>query len=174
MPKQPYVFAQFLGLLPKFEFLRIVNRYQGDYRTMHFKCWDQLASMMFAHIRQEKSLRDIDIAWNAHNKKLYHIGIQQCPKSTLADANNNRNWRIYADFAKSMMTRARKAYQQTELTQCSKNPDLDCHGRLFGSSLTQRALLADIQPVQIITLFGSQPVRANATLLSLSFQPAQQ
>lgn len=72
--------------------------------------------MMFAHIRQEKSLRDIDIALNAHSKKLYHIGIHQCPKSTLADANNNRNWRIYADFAKSMMTRARNIYQQTDLS----------------------------------------------------------
>ncbi len=115
MPKHSYVFSQFLGLLPKYEFQRIVNKYKGDYRVKHFKCWDQLASLLFAHIRQEKSLRDIDIALNAHSKKLYHIGIHQCPKSTLADANNKRDYRIYEEFAKSMMIRARKEYQKTEL-----------------------------------------------------------
>jgi transposase len=70
---------------------------------------------MFAHIRQENSLRDIDIALNAHSNKLYHIGIQQCPKSTLADANERRDYRIYEDFAKSMMQRARREYAQTSL-----------------------------------------------------------
>ncbi len=60
-------------------------------------------------------MRDIDISLNAHTNKLYHIGIHQCPKSTLADANNNRDYRIYKDFAKSMMKRVRKEYQNTEL-----------------------------------------------------------
>jgi hypothetical protein len=59
-----------------------MDKYHGDYRTRHFKCWYQLVCMMFAHIRQENSLRDIDIALNAHARKLYHIGIQPCPKST--------------------------------------------------------------------------------------------
>ena len=116
MPHQSYVFAQFLHLLPRYEFQRIVNKYQGDYRTKHFKCWDQLACMMFAHIRQEDSLRDIDIALNAHATKLYHIGIQQCPRSTLADANERRDYRIYEEFAKSLMQRARRHYAQTELS----------------------------------------------------------
>jgi hypothetical protein len=115
MPHQSHVFAQFLHLLPRYEFQRIVNKYQGDYRTKYFKCWDQLACMMFAHIRQEDSLRDIDIALNAHATKLYHIGIQQCPRSTLADANEGRDYRIYEEFAKSLMQRARRHYAQTEL-----------------------------------------------------------
>ena len=71
--------------------------------------------MIFAHIRQESSLRDIDRALNAHAGKLYHIGIQQCPKSTLADANERRDYRIFEEFAKSMMQRARRAYANTEL-----------------------------------------------------------
>jgi IS4 transposase len=71
--------------------------------------------MIFAHVRQEDSLRDIDIALNAHANKLYHIGIQQCPKSTLADANEKRDYRIYEEFAKSLMHRARREYAQTEL-----------------------------------------------------------
>ena len=115
MTSRQYVFAQFLDLLPRYEFQRIVNKYKGDFRTKHFKCWNQLACMIFAHIRQEDSLRDIDIALNAHANKLYHIGIQQCPKSTLADANERRDCRIYEEFAKSLMQRARREYAGTEL-----------------------------------------------------------
>ncbi len=115
MAQQQYVFAQFLALLPRYEFQRIVNRYQGDYRTKKFKCWHQMAAMIFAQIRQEDSLRDIDMSLNAHAKKLYHIGIEQSPKSTLADANERRNYRIYEDLAKSLMQRARRQYANTEL-----------------------------------------------------------
>jgi len=74
-----------------------------------------MACLIFAHIRQEDSLRDIDIALNAHAGKLYHIGIQQCPKSTLADANERRDYRIYEELAKSLMQRARREYAGTEL-----------------------------------------------------------
>ena len=115
MPRHPYVLSQFLRLLPRYEFQRIVKKYRGDYHTKHFKCWDHLASMMIAHIRQEDSLRDIDITLNAHASKLYHIGIKQCPKSTLADANEIRNYRIYGEFAKTLMHRARREYAKTEL-----------------------------------------------------------
>jgi hypothetical protein len=115
MPREAYVFAQFLRLLSRYEFQRIVEKYNGDYRTKQFKCWHQLACMMFAHIRQENSLRDIDIALNAHANKLYHIGIQQCPKSTLADANERRDYRIYEEFAKSLMVQARREYAHTQL-----------------------------------------------------------
>lgn len=115
MPQEAYVFAQFLRLLSRYEFQRIVEKYNGDYRTKQFKCWHQLTCMIFAHIRQENSLRDIDIALNAHANKLYHIGIQQCPKSTLADANERRDYRIYEEFAKSLMVQARREYAHTPL-----------------------------------------------------------
>lgn len=115
MPRHSFILSQFLALLPRYEFQRIVNKYSGDYRAKHFKCWDQLGCMIFAHIRQERSLRDIDIAINAHASKLYHIGIQQCPKSTLADANEQRDYRIFEEFAKAMMQRARREYANTEL-----------------------------------------------------------
>lgn len=110
-----YVFSQFLNLLPRYEFQRIVNKYNGDYRTRNFKCWNQAVCMVFAHIRQEDSLRDIDIALNAHASKLYHMGIQQCPRSTLADANERRDYRIYEEFAKLLMHRARREYAGTDL-----------------------------------------------------------
>ena len=115
MPRQPYVFTQFLRLLPRYEFQLVVNKYKGDYRSRSFKCWDQLVCMMFAHIRQENSLRDIDIAINAHADKLYHMGIQQCPRTTLADANERRDYRIYENFAKSLMQQARREYAHSEL-----------------------------------------------------------
>lgn len=115
MPRHPFVLSQFLQLLPRYEFQRIVNKYKGDFHTKHFKCWDHLASMMIAHIRKEDSLRDIDITLNAHASKLYHIGVTQCPKSTLADANELRDYRIYEEFAKILMHRARREYAQTEL-----------------------------------------------------------
>lgn len=115
MARHPFVIAQFLRLLPRYEFQRIVNKFKGDYHSKHFKCWDQLACMIFAHIRQESSLRDIDRALNAHATKLYHIGIQQCPKSTLADANERRDYRIFEEFTKAMMQRARREYANTEL-----------------------------------------------------------
>ena len=115
MSGRQYVFAQFLNLLPRYDFQRIVNKYNGDYRTKHFKCWNQMACMIFAHIRQEDSLRDIDIALNAHAGKLYHMGIQQCPKSTLADANERRDYRIYEELAKLLMQRARREYAGTDL-----------------------------------------------------------
>ena len=115
MPRNSFILAQLLALLPRYEFQRIVNKYKGDYHTKHFKCWDQLACMIFAHIRQERSLRDIDVALNAHASKLYHTGIQQCPKSTLADANELRDYRIFENFAKTLMQRARREYANTEL-----------------------------------------------------------
>ncbi len=115
MTPHPYVLSQFLRLLSRYDFQRIVNKYKGDFHKKHFKCWDHLASMMIAHIRQEDSLRDIDITLNAHASKLYHIGVTQCPKSTLADANELRDYRIYEEFAKTLMHRARREYAQTEL-----------------------------------------------------------
>ena len=115
MQQKSYVFAQFLSLLPRYEFQQYVKKYGGDHRTKKFKCWNQMACMIFGHIRQEDSLRDIDIALNAHASKLYHIGIKQCPKSTLADANEKRDYRIFEEFAKSLMQRARRIYSQTDL-----------------------------------------------------------
>ena len=115
MPRNSFILAQLLALLPRYEFQRNVNKYKGDYHTKHFKCWDQLACMIFAHIRQERSLRDIDVSLNAHASKLYHTGIQQCPKSTLADANELRDYRIFEDFAKTLMQRARREYANTDL-----------------------------------------------------------
>ena len=115
MHNKAYVLAQFLKLLPRYEFQRLVDKYNGNHRARSLKCWDQLASMMIAHINQEDSLRDLDITLNAHANKLYHIGISQTPRSTLADANEKRDYRIYEEFVKLLMMRARREYANTEL-----------------------------------------------------------
>jgi hypothetical protein len=75
MAQQPYVFTQFLSLISRYEFQRIVNKYKGDFHTKTFKCWHQLGCLIFAHIRQEDSLRDIDIALNARMR----VGPQEHP-----------------------------------------------------------------------------------------------
>jgi len=126
MARHPFVIAQFLKLLSRYEFQRIVNKFKGDFRSKHFKCWDQLGCMIFADIRQESSLRDIDRALNAHAAKLYHIGIQQCPKSTLADANERRDYRIFEEFpiTKAMMQRARREYANTVYALDASTVDL--------------------------------------------------
>jgi hypothetical protein len=116
MKNKTYVLAQFLSLLPRYEFHRLVDKYDGDYRARSVRCWDQLASMMIAHINQEHSLRDLDITLNAHANKLYHIGISQVPRSTLAEANEKRDHRIYEEFARQMMRRARQEYAGTEMS----------------------------------------------------------
>jgi hypothetical protein len=115
MPREACVFAQFLRLLPRYESQRIVDKYNSDYRTRTLQCWHQPVCMMFAHIRQENSMRDIDIALNAHTGKLYHIGIQQCPRSTLADASECRDYRIYEEFAKGLMHHTPREYADTQL-----------------------------------------------------------
>lgn len=116
MKNKTYVLAQFLSLLPRYEFHRLIDKYNGDYRARSVRCWDQLASMMIAHINQEHSLRDLDITLNAHANKLYHIGISQVPRSTLAEANEKRDHRIYEEFARQMMRRARQEYAGTEMS----------------------------------------------------------
>lgn len=123
MPGPSYIFSQFLDLIPRFESQSIVNKYKSDYRTNKFKCWNQLACMIFAHIRQEDSLRDIDIALNAHASKLYHIIIKQCLRSKLTDANERRDYRIYEEFAKSLMSRDRRLYANTQLSMDAENAD---------------------------------------------------
>jgi hypothetical protein len=115
MPGEAYVLIQFFRSLPRYEFQRIVDKYHGDFRTKRFNFWDQLVCMKFAHIRQGNSLRDIDIALNAHARKLYHIGIQRCPKGTLADANEHRDYRIYEAFAKPLMQQACREYAEPRL-----------------------------------------------------------
>ena len=105
------VFSQLLSFLPDREFRRCVARYQGDARPRGFSCWDQYLSMAFAQLTYREGLRDIEACLRALGGKLYHMGFHgRVARSTLADANDTHDWRIYADFAQVLIRVARPLY----------------------------------------------------------------
>ena len=94
------IFSQLIGFLPDCEFRSCVARYDGDRYTKKLFCWEQFLAMAFAQLAYWESLRDIEACLGAIGPKLYHMGIGSAvARSTLADANENRDWRIFADFA---------------------------------------------------------------------------
>lgn len=110
------VFAQLISFLSHNEFNRCVARYQGNKGVRSFSCWDQLLTMAFAQLTYRESLRDIEVCLRAQGSKLYHSGLSgPVKRSTLADANESRDWRIYADFAQSLIRTARPLYADSEL-----------------------------------------------------------
>ena len=105
------VFAQLLDHLPSYEFQQCVTRYRGDYQQKTFSCWDQYLAMAFAQLTYRDSLRDIEACLRSMQGKLYHMGFRgKVARSTLADANESRDWRIYADFAQVLIGAARPLY----------------------------------------------------------------
>jgi hypothetical protein len=105
------VFAQLMDFIPAHEFRRCVNRYQGNYKVSRFSCWDQFLCMAFAQLTYRESLRDIETCLRALGSRLYHLGIRgHVSRSTLADANETRDYRIYADLAQVLITTARQLY----------------------------------------------------------------
>lgn len=98
-----------------YEFQKCVKRYQGDYRVRNFTCLDQFLCMTFAQLTYRESLRDIEACLRAVGNKLYHIGIRgKVSRATLADANNTRDWHIYADFAQVLIHEARDLYSHED------------------------------------------------------------
>jgi hypothetical protein len=109
------IFAQLMDFLPKHQFRRCVERYRGNHRTRSFSCLDQFLCMAFAQLTYRESLRDIETCLGAMGPKLYHAGIRgPVRRSTLADANEHRDWRIYADFAQVLIATARRGYAKDE------------------------------------------------------------
>jgi hypothetical protein len=105
------IFSQLLDFLPTYDFNRCVRRYRGDSRVREFSCHDQFLCMAFAQLTYRESLRDIETCLRSMSHKLYHAGLRATvARSTLADANELRDWRIYADFAAVLIAHARKLY----------------------------------------------------------------
>ena len=105
MYKRQTVFSQIMDFLPIKKFRQCVNRYNGNYRVRSFTCFDQFLCMAFAQLTYRDSLRDIECCLRAMKEKLYHMGIRgKVSRSTLADANENRDWRIYSDFPFNIVT----------------------------------------------------------------------
>ena len=109
------VFSQTMDFLPLHEFRKCVQRYRGDYKVQQFSCLDQFFCMAFAQLTYRESLRDIVACLRALQPRLYHMGIRSnIARSTLADANENRDWRIYADFAQVLIHIARQLYANAD------------------------------------------------------------
>ena len=105
------IFAQLMDFIPAYEFRKCVERYNGNYKIITFSCWDQYLCMAFAQLTYRESLRDIQACLRATQFRLYHLGIRgNVSRNTLAHANQMRDWRIYADFAQVLITKARRLY----------------------------------------------------------------
>jgi Domain of unknown function (DUF4372)/Transposase DDE domain len=109
------VFAQLLDYLPKHEFDKCVQRYHGHHHNRGFSCWDQLLCMAFAQFTSRESLRDLETCLRTKGSKLYHSGFRgKISRSTLADANERRDYRIYEDFAHILIGTARRLYAKED------------------------------------------------------------
>jgi len=109
------VFSQIMDFLPLREFRKCFKRYRGNHKVQKFSCLDQFLCMAFAQLTYRESLRDIEVCLRVMQTKLYHMGIRsRISKSTLADANENRDWRIYGDFAQVLIHIARELYIKEE------------------------------------------------------------
>lgn len=105
------VFSQLMDFLPMYEFRKCVDRYGGNYHTSSFSCMDQYFCMAFAQLTYRESLRDIEACLRSRKEKLYHLGIRgRISRSTIAEANEKRDWRMYADFCQILISKARSLY----------------------------------------------------------------
>ena len=159
------IFSQIMGFLPLYEFNKCVNRYHGNRRIKTFTCLNQFYSMAFAQLTYRESLRDIEVCLKALRSKLYHLGIRSgIPRSTLADANNIRDWRIYADFAQILINMARPLYSHDsigieleEMVYALDSTTIDLCLTLFPWARFRRHKAA-VKMHTLIDLHGSIPV----------------
>ena len=147
------VFAQLMDHLPWKSFGRIVERYGGDHRVREFSCASQLRCMAFAQLTYRESLRDIATCLRAQSAKLYHLGIRgTVARSTLADANEARDWRIYAQFAQHLIRIARRLYIDEP----------------FGVDLKETVYALDSTTIDLcLTLFPWAPSRSTKAAIKL-------
>jgi hypothetical protein len=112
------IFAQVMDFMPAPIFRRCVAKYRGDFGVKKFSCLDQFLCMAFAQVTYRESLRDIEVCLRSQRTKLYHMGFRsKVSRSTLADANEKRDWRIYADLAQSLIVTARNLYRSDQFLE---------------------------------------------------------
>jgi len=147
------VFSQITQHLPLTTFRRCVARYGGERKVKTFSCLDQYLSMAFAQLTYRESLRDIEACLRAQERKLYHMGINsRVSRSTLADANESRDWRIYADFAQSLIAIARRLYA----------------GEPFGVDLKETVYALDASTIDLcLSVFAWAPFRSTKAAIKL-------
>ena len=175
MNKGKYVFSQLLSFLDPFVFLRISKKYCGDKYVKTFSCWNQLAVMMFGQLSNRESLRDLVLATQAHANKAFRLGFGKAvTKSNLSKANNNRDYRIFAEFAYRVMSEARQC-RATDIFKLGgkvyafDSSTIDLCLSVFGWALFRKRkggiklhTLYDIE-TQIPTFFHITPARIHDT-----------
>ena len=147
------VFAQIMQHLPLTTFRRCVARYDGEHKVKSFFCLDQYLTMAFAQLTYRESLRDIKACLRAQANKLYHLGIRsRVSRSTLAGANEVRDWRIYADFAQSLIGIARRLYAD----------------KPFGVDLKETVYALDSSTIDLcLSVFAWAPFRSTKAAIKL-------
>src|SRR2546428_9116052 len=147
------VFAQLLDCLPQYEFDKCVQRYRGNFRVRRLTSYEQFVVMAFAQLTWRESLRDIETCLRALGSKLYHSGIRQpTARSTLADANETRDWRIFADFAQILIQQATTLYAHEP----------------FAAELQQAAYPLDSTTIDLcLSLFPWAPFRRRKAAIKL-------
>ena len=147
------LFAQLMDFLPWKTFHRIVDRHDGDRYVKSMTCADQFRVMAFAQLTYRESLRDIEVCLSAQSAKLYHMGLrQEIKRSTLADANEARDWRIHAEFAQRLIEQARKLYA----------------GDGFGIALENTAYALDSTTIDLcLSLFPWAPFRTTKSAVKM-------
>jgi len=126
-----YVFSQILELVNKYEFEKIVKKYNGNYRVRELNCWNQFIQLFFGQLTNLNSIRDICLCLKAHNNKLYHLGIRNYVNhTTLSRANEKRDWQIFADFGYYLIELVRPLYKNSAV------PNLSIENELFALDST--------------------------------------
>lgn len=154
------IFAQVMKFLPHSDLARCVRRYDGEKYVKSFTCMDQYLCMAFAQLTYRESLRDIECCLRAHQTKLWHMGMRSAPaRNTLANANEQRDWRIWADFAQVLIREARELYA----------------GDGFGADLDQAAYAFDSTTISLcLSLFPWAKFRkAKAAVKALDILPIE-
>ena len=120
-----YVFRQMLDFVNQYEFNKCVNRYFGNYRVRDFKCWNQFVQLLFGQITSLDSVRSICTCLQAHKGQLYHLGVKQnVDHTTLSRANENRDWRIFADFGEYLISLVRPLYLDIPISNVNISNDV--------------------------------------------------
>jgi IS4 transposase len=147
------IFSQLMDFVPHYEFQKCVQRYNGQHKVKTFSCWDQFLTMAFAQLTYRESLRDIQACLRAAGSKLYHLGIRsRVSRNTLANANQVRDWRLYADFAQVLIGQARCLYANDE----------------FGVELDQTAYALDSTTIDLcLSLFPWAKFRRHKAAVKL-------
>ena len=147
------LFAQIMDFLPWTTFARYVNRYGGDRGVRTLPCAEHFRVMAFAQLTYRESLRDIEVCLSAQAGKLYHMGLREpVRRSTLADANESRDWRIYYGFAQRLIVRARTLYANED----------------FGVELANTVYALDATTIDLcLSMFPWAPFRSTKAAVKL-------